>query len=203
MGRLIDIKGKRFGRLLILNKVKAKNKAGAYWLCVCDCGNKTIVHSGNLRLGHTKSCGCLKKDNPPNYKHGKSQIHDRTYRTWIGMRQRCNNLKSNGYKNYGGRGIKICERWHNFENFFSDMGERPQGKSINRINNDGNYEPDNCEWATQKQQRRNSRKTKLSSENIKETRKLRISGKSFSEIAKKYNVSSSTIYNALRGITWS
>jgi hypothetical protein len=151
-----------FGRLLVLAS-NGKNKQGAVvWLCQCKCGKHTNVRTALLTSGHTQSCGCLGVENrlaavlKALTKHGRSKT--RTHNVWGKMRQRCENPRDKSYPRYGGRGIKVCKRWQSFENFLADMGEPPSPVySIDRINNDGHYEPGNCRWATNKQQCNNTR----------------------------------------------
>lgn len=154
--KLIDLRGQKFGRLLItefVGRIKGKTK----WKAICDCGNETIVSTSDLRSNNTKSCGCYVLES--RIKHGHSRNHKITpeYSVWISMKGRCYNKNEKEYKYYGGRGIIVCDRWlERFDNFFDDMGVRPSKKhSIDRINNDGNYEPSNCRWATTKEQSRN------------------------------------------------
>lgn len=147
----VDLKGQKFGRLT------AVEPKGSKWLCHCDCGNQVEVYQGSLRKGASKSCGCLRREltTSRNAKHGMSGTVE--HECWKNMIQRCTNPKNPGYPDYGGRGIKVCERWLSFENFFADMGVRPEGCSLDRIAVEGDYEPANCRWATQMQQQRNRR----------------------------------------------
>lgn len=148
---IVDISNQRFGRLIALKPTEYRDYGRVMWECKCDCGNIVFVRGSSLRTGNTKSCGCFQIES--HRKHG--MYKSRTYSTWSGMLQRCNNPNSPRYYQYGGKGIVVCERWMKFENFLTDMGERPEGKTIDRINNDGNYEPSNCRWATPLEQQRN------------------------------------------------
>lgn len=146
-----DILKTKFNRLRPVERVDNIMRGKAF-LCKCDCGNTTIVPLASLKNNRIKSCGCLNSEiqskfmKEYNNKHGKSNTAE--YRVWIGMKNRCNNPNSTGYENYGGRGIKVCQRWNDsFENFIEDMGERPkESYQIDRINNDKGYSPDNCRW---------------------------------------------------------
>ena len=150
-----DLTNKRFGHLVVLRYVGVQ-KQRKQWLCLCDCGRKTTLSSTQLRLGRTTSCGCFRKQWPLTHGHTANGKWSPTYRTWKAMMTRCHNPSSPQYFKYGGSGIVVCKRWHKFENFLADMGERPAGKTIDRYPNpSGIYKPSNCRWATPKQQRHN------------------------------------------------
>ena len=156
----IDITNQRFGRLVAL-RPERNSREGWHWLCICDCGKQTIARGVKLRGGDTRSCGCSMYETKHGHsgrRHNGRRDRSPTYHSWVGMLTRCRNNKQRCYTNYGSRGITVCERWHSFENFLADMGERPTGLSLDRINNDGNYEPGNCQWATAKEQRANQQR---------------------------------------------
>ena len=180
-----DLTGKRFGRLTVLEPSGTYRKNGQYlWKCLCDCGKEVIVLSGNLsrKDNNTRSCGCLKKDYIKNifipsrignipanrtHNHSKAIIKDGIrgptpeYRTWQSMISRCKSVRDSEYRNYYAMGIKVCDRWlgkNGFVNFLKDMGNRPEGMSIDRKDPYKNYEPSNCRWANLKMQVRNKRK---------------------------------------------
>lgn len=154
-----DMIGKVFGRLTIIKFYGKDSHRCRVWICRCVCGNETKVTTQHLRSGHTKSCGCYNAEQAAirSTKHGLRSTHRSEYETWKSMRSRCNNLNDKDYKYYGGKGVKVCDRWLSFANFMSDMGARPSPKhQIDRFpNNDGNYELSNCRWATLEQQSRN------------------------------------------------
>ena len=153
-----NLAGRIFGRLTVEHKDDSKLKR-PHWRCRCDCGAFKSVAACELKAGKTKSCGCLDagRKRTETVKHGYNRTP--TYVVWSNMRARCANQNRPDWKNYGGRGIKVCERWGEFSNFLADMGEKPDHLSIDRIDNDGDYEPGNCRWATASEQRRNQRAT--------------------------------------------
>jgi len=165
MGKGIDLTGQKFGRLTILEdkgtiEIGRHGRKAGVWLCKCQCGKEVVVLRASLTTGKTKSCGCLQQETrlTTNIIHGFTKTA--TYGTWSHMKDRCLNPKDKDFKHYGERGIKICKRWDKFENFLKDMGKKPEGLTLDRIDNNGNYEPSNCRWATQKTQTRNSRRNR-------------------------------------------
>lgn len=154
-----DLTGQRFGRLVVLEEGERTKSGQVIWYCMCDCGNERRIPVSSLTSGRTKSCGCRRKDVKAQEvtTHGFSKGNP-TYRSWAHMLARCHNPNNKYYHNYGGRGIKVCDRWrYSFENFLADMGERPNGKTIDRKDNDGGYEPGNCRWADWQSQMSNRR----------------------------------------------
>jgi len=148
-----NIKGQRFGRLVAIRGFY--NGKGSRWLCRCDCGTRKIISLDHLRAG-TISCGCYRREHPPARTHGMKGTKE--YSAWISMRRRVVDPRRDSFRRYGGRGIKVCKRWQKFENFYADMGPAPTSRhSIDRKNNDGDYKPSNCRWATPRQQRHNRR----------------------------------------------
>ncbi len=201
------IPGEKFFRLTVISEAPSKKGSSGYPIyCVkvkCECGNEAIVPEYKLRAKHTKSCGCLQKEmatkNLPSETHGHSKIKSitREYKTWLGMKQRCDVKSGFVFKHYGARGIKVCERWLNsFENFLADMGSHPgEGYSLDRINANGNYEPSNCRWAnwnTQARNRRNNRNVLVNSKVVCVSEAcviLNVHQSKISRMVKKLNIS--------------
>ena len=152
MGKFIDLSGQIFARLTVMGRSDIHRASGVLWKCSCSCGGVAVVDSLKLRTGHTTSCGCHQREVFSRLTHGQSKAKTRTYRTWKEMRQRCLNPNNDKWRWYGGRGISICREWDKFEVFWADMGDRPEGKTIDRIDSDGNYEKSNCRWATPTEQ---------------------------------------------------
>jgi len=205
MGSTIKcLAGQKFGYLVAKYPIRKQqgSQIRTFWVCDClsdldHCLGTAEILGCHLTSGRSRSCGCL------HFKHGMSNT--RTWQSWSNMNQRCNNKNdAKHYKDYGGRGISICERWQGddgFINFLNDMGEAPEGMTIDRKDNDGNYEPLNCRWATITQQNRNRQNT-LGKENVIKIRKMLKEGKSSASIAQIFDVYSTTILRIKWGKTW-
>lgn len=155
MGVVVDLTGKKFGRLTVLSRAENNAHGKAQWLCHCECGKEVVIIGQHIRNGNSKSCGCLNMDRITKHGGHKTRLHQ----IWLDMRFRCRSKTCKYYKDYGGRGIKVCERWDDFKNFRDDMQEGyADHLTLDRIDVNGDYEPSNCRWATVKEQNRNMRK---------------------------------------------
>lgn len=194
MGKLRDLTGQRFGRLLVLERHGSTRTKQATWLCQCDCGATSVAISLNLGNGNTQSCGCLKRDVAKKQftTHGMSKT--RIHSVWATMIQRCVNPKDKGYFRYGGRGISVCDEWLDFAAFYRDMGECPPGFSLERKKNNLGYSKENCVWATWREQNNNRRNSRLFFVN---GRKINLT-----QISEQYGISRSGLNRRL-GNGWS
>jgi hypothetical protein len=151
-----DLTGQKFGRLTVVGFSHVDIKRFAHWQVVCDCGVLHTVRGFSLTSGHTQSCGCRQREDivARNTRHGRARTSE--YRTWLAMKQRCSNPRDKEYSHYGGRGITVCDQWKiSFDSFLTDMGKRPPGAWLDRIDNNRGYSPDNCRWVTPKESSRN------------------------------------------------
>ena len=181
MARIIDLTGKNFGRLVAAERTEVAGKRD-FWNCLCQCGGQTIVKTNRLTSGMTQSCGCIAREGASERALKRNTVHghnkagagnqSRTWNSWSCMLKRCRMPKHISYKDYGGRGITVCDRWAIFVNFLEDMGERPPGMTIDRIDVNGNYEKSNCRWATMSEQQKNKRKSKSVSSEIVPTESI-------------------------------
>lgn len=161
MSKFIDLTGQKFGKLTPV-KFFRDSKGRILWECKCDCGNVKIAKAIKLRLKNVRSCGCLRHESWKKRKCHHSFSKTPTHNSWLSMKSRCYNKSNSSYKDYGGRGIKVCKRWlgkRGFKNFLDDMNIRPENTTLDRINNEGNYESQNCRWANVDTQARNRRST--------------------------------------------
>jgi hypothetical protein len=188
VNRKANLVGQRFGRLVVTSGPYALPERRRAWECMCDCGKVTRTVTNALTSGHTKSCGCHGADarRAANLTH--SMTPTKEYRAWRSIKLRCHVETNPSFKKYGARGIVVCERWReSFENFLADMGTAPSPRhSIDRIDNDGPYSPENCRWATHTEQVRNRRKT------------LRFNGRPIADIAEELGERYATVYSRFR-----
>ena len=160
--RRINLSGRKFGRLTVIKMIENTGKLKSPFLCKCDCGNKVIATQNSLTVGHVKSCGCIGIERMSHLAKDTLTTHGMAYtpeyRCWCHILSRCGNPNVPSYCNYGGRGITVCDRWkESFSNFYEDMGDRPEGTTLDRIDVNGNYCKENCRWATIEQQSNNKR----------------------------------------------
>jgi hypothetical protein len=204
--RIPSLVGLKVGRLLVIERAGLRGTRRE-WLCRCDCGTEKLIVTSHLtsKSNPTLSCGCIHSERVSGAAHRAVMLanaitHGRsktpTYTSWADMIQRCTNPKRSSYQRYGARGITVCDRWLNsFESFLSDMGERPDGTTIDRINNSGNYEPDNCRWATPREQSYNSSNTKLTDEQVDAVRSRVANGERQTDVARDMGVTVGHINN--------
>lgn len=186
-----DMIGQKFGRLTVLGIARAgTQKEPTLMLCKCDCGRESMPQPNALRKGISTSCGCGRLEKI--LKHGQAygKNGSKTYTAWAQMKSRCDNPKNKFYADYGGRGIGYCDEWKNFEAFFADMGEAPEGLSLERIENSKGYSKGNCKWATRKEQQNNRRNTKM----------IEYEGKMWPKqiIAERFGIDSCTLMGRIR-----
>lgn len=190
MGIFKDLTGKRFGKLTVIG-LHSKNNGRPKWVCKCDCGNETVVNGNNLSSGDTKSCGCLKlqRQIEANIRHGMHGT--RIYRIWLKMKERCCNPRNNRYKYYGAKGIRVCDKWQNFEGFYEDMGPTyREGLTIDRKDLNKGYYKENCRWSTSIEQANNKSINHLVAFNGETD--------TMANMARKYNLSFSTLKHRLQ-----
>lgn len=177
MGTFIDLTGESFGLLHVIRRVENSKHHAAQWLCQCECGNEIVVNSNNLRTGHSKSCGCERKKNSGSFirqystKHGHAK--ERLYIVWAGIKHRVGNPNDKRFKDYGGRGIKLCEEWQDYQNFRDWAFENGYNESakygectIDRIDVNGDYKPSNCRWVNLSAQAKNKRRSEKNAKQI-------------------------------------
>lgn len=194
----INLSEKRFNKITAKSFAFEKNRH-YFWNCLCDCGKEVIIDGDKLRQGRVYSCGCSRYARIGELKtthgHAKKGRESPEYGVWKAMRQRCSDEKNKSYHRYGGRGIKVCDRWENsFEAFFEDMGKRPHRTQIDRINNNGNYEPGNCRWVERSINHMNRRVTYIVEVNGEKTTLL--------DLSKKLGIQYDTLFQRLEKLGW-
>lgn len=206
MGRKTSLVGLKFTRLTVLEEAP-RGKSGRRYLCMCDCGEIKDVSATALMHGGTQSCGCLSRERTAqrSTRHGHASPYTRTptYRSWEAMIRRVTNPRVANWSEYGGRGISVCARWRSFENFLEDMGERPDGTTIDRICPNGDYEPKNCRWASAAIQSRNTRATKITMKDAEAIREAVASGATQRSQCALYSLSPGTVSEIVSRRLWS
>lgn len=209
MRSVSNLLNKRFGRWHVVKfgefRPENSGRQRPFWECRCDCGKMRFVSGNSLMRGVSQSCGCVQQRvRSHGFCQGGHAGTNPTYKIWSGMRARCQCPTNKAYRYYGARGIMVCERWQNFENFYSDMGERPPGLTIERMDNNKGYFPDNCKWATMDEQYKNKRKpstVKLTAGQVRCIRMLK-GQKTAAAIASIYGIRSHVVYKVLANKTW-
>lgn len=196
-----ELQKQKFNRLTIISEAGSDKFRRRLINTICDCGIIKSYPLSNLKNNHTQSCGCLQIDKSTT--HGLTKTSE--FKTWDSIKQRCNNPNNDAYKNYGGRGITVCNRWlSSFENFLSDIGKRPfQNAQIDRVDNNGNYEPTNCRWTTAKENTRNRRSTKINIDIAQDIRRVYMMGYfTQEEVAKIYGITRSIVDKVISNTRW-
>lgn len=197
--------GLKVGKLTVVAVGDITKRRAQKLVCRCECGTERQTEAYKIATGRVHSCGCVR----PGMRKDRPFVGTSEHNSWRAMRNRCNQPSHEHYKYYGGRGIKVCERWDSFENFLADMGERPKGRTLDRVDTNGNYEPGNCRWATPTEQVRNQRpKTpcgafrKLRENEVREIKILLSHGVSMARLAAKFGVSAKAIYSIKTLKSW-
>ncbi len=196
--------GLKFGLLTVLGETQRDDRRRRVWKCRCDCGVTCDVLGAYIRSGDRRSCGCLARHN--NLQHGHAMKGDRssvTYYAWVNMRNRCERPTTPYYHRYGGRGIRVCERWGTFANFLADTGEKPPGMTLDRIDNDRGYEPGNVRWATPAEQAQKRRTSAITAEQVIEVRRRVANGEPQATVARHIGVSTNVVNSVVKRKTWS
>lgn len=210
MGNFIDLTGQKFGRLTALELAGRDQKNRISWRCSCDCGNEKTLLGSLLRTGHATSCGCATVEYRKNFgarmlghhvTHGLSRTP--TQKSWEAMIERCTKPRHQAYARYGGRGITVCDRWRtSFSAFIEDMGVRPDGMCLDRVDPNGNYEKANCRWATMKEQAQNKRNNTFNAAAVMLIRHMARRGEKHADIAHAFGVGQSTITRIVNRKQW-
>jgi len=200
-----NLTGHRFNYFTITADYERRT-GGVFWRAICDCGNERWIVANRLITGRRKSCGCMRSalcaERATKHGRGKAGSRSRAYRAWDAMKYRCHTPSSKSYARYGGRGITVCDRWRNsFEAFLDDMGEPPEGATLDRIDNSRGYNPDNCRWADAKEQARNRRSNRLTADDAMRIRQAPNSMRT-ADIARDIGVSATLVGYARQGKTW-